>query len=89
MKIECMVSAKAFIVFDGIFEHHSLENHYVTLDNLVANTKAYMNYYNFDSADIIDAETGEILVTLEKEEEEDFSDYHYNDDYAPECYDDF
>ena len=82
MKINYTMTVKATILFDGIFEHNLLSDRYFPMETIIANAESHMNYYNFVSAKILDAETGEILVELEsdKNDNDDLPDYYDNSD---------
>lgn len=70
-------SFKAIVVFDGVFTYsHFCKNEVVPIDVVVEGVKTIMDDYNFKQADIIDAETGEILVQLladDIDEDEDWT----------------
>ena len=70
-------SFKAIVVFDEVFTYsHFCKNEVVPIDVVVEGVKTIMNDYNFKQADIIDAETGEILVQLladDIDEDEDWT----------------
>lgn len=70
-------SFKAIVVFDEVFTYsHFCKNEVVPIDVVVEGVKTIMDDYNFKQADIIDAETGEILVQLladDIDEDEDWT----------------
>ena len=70
-------SFKAIVVFDEVFTYsHFCKNEVVPIDVVVEGVKTIMDDYNFKQADIIDAETGEILVELladDIDEDEDWT----------------
>jgi hypothetical protein len=61
------MTVKAYIYFDGNFNYEELASKYVSLDELIYTAKCYINEYNFATANIVDAETGEVLVTMERD----------------------
>ena len=70
-------SFKAIVVFDEVFTYsHFCKNEVVPIDVVVEGVKTIIDDYNFKQADIIDAETGEILVQLladDIDEDEDWT----------------
>lgn len=70
-------SFKAIVVFDEVFTYsHFCKNEVVPIGVIVEGVKTIMDDYNFKQADIIDAETGEILVQLladDIDEDEDWT----------------
>lgn len=69
-------SFKAIVVFDEVFTYtHFCKNEVAPIDVVVEGVKTIMDDYNFKQADIIDAETGEILVQLLDDDIDDDEDW--------------
>lgn len=69
-------SFKAIVVFDEVFTYsHFCKNEVAPIDVVVEGVKTIMDDYNFKHADIIDAETGEILVQLLADDIDDDEDW--------------
>lgn len=69
-------SFKAIVVFDEVFTYsHFCKNEVAPIDIVVEGVKTIMDDYNFKQADIIDAETGEILVQLLADDIDDDEDW--------------
>lgn len=69
-------SFKAIVVFDEVFTYtHFCKNEVAPIDVVVEDVKTIMDDYNFKQADIIDAETGEILVQLLDDDIDDDEDW--------------
>lgn len=68
MKISYVATVKAIIVFDNLFNYDGMNDAYHPLEDYVNKAVFYMGEYCFDKAAIIDYDTGEILVELESEE---------------------
>ena len=69
-------SFKAIVVFDEVFTYtHFFKNEVAPIDVVVEGVKTIMDDYNFKQADIIDAETGEILVQLLDDDIDDDEDW--------------
>lgn len=69
-------SFKAIVVFDEVFTYtHFCKNEVAPIDVVVEGVKTIMDDYNFKQADIIDAETGEILVQLLADDIDDDEDW--------------
>ena len=72
-------SFKAIVVFDEVFTYsHFCKNEVVPIDVVVEGVKTIMDDYNFKQADIIYAETGEILVQLLAEDIDEDEDWTSN-----------
>lgn len=82
MTIKYTMTLRANIVFDSIFTYSGMSDG-CPLDDLIEKAKYCMSEYNFVTADIVDAETGEVLVEVEQDWQED----EFNDD-EPAYYDD-
>ena len=75
MTINLIMTVKACIYFDGSFNYENLASKYVSLDKLIDTAKSLMNTYGFMTANIVDAETGEVLVIMERDwQDEDCND---------------
>ena len=61
MKISYVYSTKAVVIYDGIF-HTEVKG---SLDEIVTDIIPKMHMYNFDTAVVTDAETGEVLIVIE------------------------
>ena len=81
MTIKYMMTLKADIVFDGDFTYSGMNDKYHSLDDLMDTARSYMGEYNFMTATIVDAETGEVMVEMERDWQDD-------DDDGPAYYDD-
>lgn len=81
MTIKYMMTLQADIVFDGDFTYSGMNDKYHSLDDLMDTARSYMGEYNFMTATIVDAETGEIMVEMERDWQDD-------DDDGPAYYDD-
>lgn len=69
-------SFKAIVVFDEVFTYsHFCKNEVAPIDVVIEGVKTIMDDYNFKQADIIDAETGEILVQLLDDDIDDDEDW--------------
>lgn len=69
-------SFKAIVVFDEVFTYsHFCKNEVAPIDVVIEGVKTIMDDYNFKQADIIDAETGEILVQLLADDIDDDEDW--------------
>lgn len=69
-------SFKAIVVFDEVFTYtHFCKNEVAPIDVVVEGVKTIMDDYNFKQADIINAETGEILVQLLDDDIDDDEDW--------------
>ena len=64
MKVNLVMTVKATIVFDGIFNYNEMSDKYYSLQEYIKVTKTLMKEHGFDSGIIVDAETGEILVEI-------------------------
>lgn len=81
MTIKYMMTLQADIVFDGDFTYSGMNDKYHSLDDLMDTARSYMGEYNFVTATIVDAETGEVVVEMERDWQDD-------DDDGPAYYDD-
>lgn len=76
INITYSLSFKAIVVFDEVFTYtHFCKNEVAPIDVVVEGVKTIMDDYNFKQADIIDAETGEILVQLLDDDIDDDEDW--------------
>lgn len=80
MTINYVGSFKVDITFDGAFIFHGLNDSYHPLKDAVAYAVSALAEYGFDTAQILDCDTGEVLVEMENDED-DFDD-------GPAYYDD-
>ena len=83
MKISYLGQFRADIVFDGDFTYSGMNDKYHSLDELMDTARSYMGEYNFMTATIVDAETGEVMVEMERDWQDDC-----DDDDGPAYYDD-
>ena len=67
MTINFTMTVKAYIYFDGSFNYENFASNYVSLTDIIDKAKSLMNDYGFMTANIVDAETGEVLVTMERD----------------------
>lgn len=81
MKINCVGTLKADIYFEGSMIYCGMNGTYHPLQEYIDKATDLMNTYGFTSAQIVDSETGEIIVEMESV---------YNDffDDGPAYYDD-
>ena len=84
MKISYLGQFRADIVFDGDFTYHGMNDDYHQLQDYIEKATHFMGEYNFMTAAIVDTETGEVLVEMER----DANDCYPDDDDLPEYYDD-
>lgn len=76
INITYSLSFKAIVVFDEVFTYtHFCKKEVAPIDVVVEGVKTIMDDYNFKQADIIDAETGEILVQLLDDDIDDDEDW--------------
>lgn len=68
MKINYVATVKAIIIFDGVFNYDGMKDAWHPLEECVNKAVFCMSEYCFDKATIVDYDTGEILVELESEE---------------------
>ena len=74
MTIKYTMTLKANIIFDGDFTYSKLNNECHTLDELMDTARSYMGEYNFITAAIVDAETGKVVVEMERDWQDDCDD---------------
>ena len=67
MKITYWMTACVDLIFDDILEYHGMRETPATLKESMIIAKQIMKEYNFKHAVIINAETGEILLEMEKD----------------------
>ena len=84
MTINYTLSACAEIVFDGDFHYVEMADSWHSLTDYIEKATHFMGEYNFMTAAIIDTETHEVLVEMER----DANDCYPDDDDLPEYYDD-
>lgn len=65
MAIFYTYSTKVNVTYDGIFDVQRTGS----LDEIVSDAIAKMHQYEFDTATVTDAETGEVLVIIEDRKE--------------------
>lgn len=80
MTVNYIGTVKADICFDGNFTYHGMNDDYHSLQKYIDKASFFMGEYGFVSAQIVDCETGEIIVEME-------TDYNGSDD-SPAYYDD-
>ena len=61
MRINYYYTATATIIFDDEFEFHETDS----LDNIVCKIEWAFREYGFTKAEVIDSETGELLLTVD------------------------
>ena len=67
MTINYISSFKADILFDGDMTYHGMDDHYHLLQEYIDKATYFMDKYGFISAQIVDCETGEIIVEMEND----------------------
>lgn len=67
MKISYLGQFRADIVFDGDFTYHGMNDAYHPLQEYIDKATYLMGEYGFVSAQIVDCETGEIIVEMESD----------------------
>lgn len=85
MTIKYMMTLKADIVFDRDFTYSGMNDKYHSLDDLMDTARSYIREYGFITATIVDTETGEAIVEMERDWQDDCDD---DDDDEPAYYDD-
>ena len=73
MVINYVGTLKADITFDGVLTCHDMNDHYYTLQEYIDRATYLMEEYGFTSAEIVDVETGEVVIEMESDGD-DFSD---------------
>lgn len=81
MTINYIGTLKADICLEGNFTYHGMNDAYHPLQEYIDKATYFMNEYGFVSAQIVDCETGEIIVEMETE-------YNDSSDDGPAYYDD-
>ena len=81
MKINFIGTLKAEICFDGDMTYNGMNDSYYPLQKYIDKATYIMGVYGFVTAQIVDCETGEIVVEME-------SDCNDFPDDGPEYYDD-
>ena len=81
MTINYIGTLRADICLDGDFTYHGMNDDYHQLQEYIDKATYFMGEYGFVSAQIVDCETGEIIVEMES----DCNDFH---DDSPAYYDD-
>ena len=67
MKISYLGQFRADIIFDGDFTYHGMNDDYHQLQDYIDKATYFMGEYGFVSAQIVDCETGEIIVEMESD----------------------
>lgn len=65
MKINYIGTFRADIYFDGDMVYHAMNNDFHPLQEYVNKATFLMGKYDFVQAQIVDYETGEIIVTID------------------------
>ena len=65
MKINYVKTLKAEIYLEGELVYHGMKDTYHTLQEYIDKAVYLMNEYGFECAQIVDSETGEIVVEME------------------------
>lgn len=81
MTINYIGTLKADICLEGNFTYHGMNDAYHPLQEYIDKATYFMSEYGFVSAQIVDCETGEIIVEMETE-------YNDSSDDGPAYYDD-
>lgn len=81
MTIDYVMTVKAIITFDEVFDYNALKDKYYPMQTIIKTAKEYIESYDFYSAIVTDAETGEILIEIKNQGEDE-------KDYLPKYYDD-
>lgn len=64
IKTELLYTTRAIISYNGFLEDRRFAKKAASLDEIIIAAKKVIINYNFTYADIIDADTGEVLVAL-------------------------
>lgn len=67
MTINYIGTLKADICLDGDFTYHGMNDAYHPLQEYIDKATYFMGEYGFVSAQIVDCETGEIIVEMESD----------------------
>lgn len=67
MTIKYVGTFKADITLDGGMTYHGMNDHYHPLQEYIDKATYLMGEYGFVSAEIVDAETGEVIVEMESD----------------------
>lgn len=67
MTINYVGTLKADITLDGILTCHDMNDHYYTLQEYIDRATYLMGEYGFVSAEIVDIETGNVIIEMESD----------------------
>lgn len=84
MTITYSLTVSADIIFDGELHYEDMNSESHPIQDYIDQATWFMDEYGFKTAVIIDAETGETLVEMER----DTNDCYPDDDGLPKYYDD-
>lgn len=79
MTINYIVTFKADICFDGNFTYSGMNDTYHSLQEYIDKATFFMGEYNFVFAQIVNHETGDIIVEMESDSNDDDSPAYYDD----------
>ncbi len=65
MTINYNNTLKADICLDGTFTYHGMNNNYYSLQKYIDKATFFMGEYGFVFAQIVDCETGKIIIEME------------------------
>jgi hypothetical protein len=67
--VKLTYNPNVIVSFDGIYENGFITKTCKSLDKMIETTMDLLLIHNFTRADIIDADTGEIIAIVERERE--------------------
>ena len=67
MIVKYVMTLKADIILDGDMTYHGMNGHHRPLQEYIDKATYLMDEYGFESAAIVDAKTGEIIVEMESD----------------------
>lgn len=79
MTVKYVGTLKADIILDGDMTYHGMNGHHRPLQEYIDKATYLMDEYGFVSAAIVDAKTGEIIVEMESDNDDDDEPAYYDD----------
>lgn len=67
--VKLTYNPNVIVSFDGLYENGHITKTCKSLDEMIATTTELLLIHNFTYADIIDADTGEVIAIVERERE--------------------
>jgi hypothetical protein len=65
--VKLTYNPNVIVSFDGVYKNRYIKETCKSLDEMITATTELLLIHNFTYADIIDAETGEVITTVERE----------------------